>query len=249
MINQVLEAPIDKPFVVTDSDIDIFSCREDQDNADLLPLCYSRVDFEDFHPTSSRLTETVRRSSIYSSSSSSICSKSILKCDDDSFVSCGDQSETSRNSDIRKHRRRFSSPLKPKNTVTFHPRVSARIIPKLRNLSEEELKSQWYQNYELAHIKNEVTETIRMAKSNDLPAENGENTLRGLHMTKKQRRRSLWIMALTCVLDEQKRQARDQVNDPETLAALYSSFAFNAKKKAQEIARLDAKAVQKDNGM
>ena len=51
-------------------------------------------------------------------------------------------------------------------------------------------------------------------------------------------------MALTCVLDEQKRQARDEVNDPETLAKLYSSFAITAKKMAQEMARLDAKAVQ-----
>jgi hypothetical protein len=124
-----------------------------------------------------------------------------------------------------------------------------RTIPKLNNLPEEELTSRWYQNYELAHIKNEVTETIRMAKNKESPAENGENTLRGLNMPKKQRRRSLWIMALTCVLDEQKRQARDQVNDPETLAKLYASFAFAAKQTAQEIARLDVKAVQEDNEM
>jgi hypothetical protein len=209
MILQCLESPIDQPFVVKESDIDIFSCQEDQGNCqenqgnfEHLPLCYPRIDFEDFHSSSS-------------SSSSSICSKSLNY--DDSFVSCGDQSETpSRNSDTRKHRRRLSSQLKAKKTVTFAPQVNVRTIPKLR-------------------IKNEVTATIRMAKNKELPAED---------MPKKQRRRSTWIMALTCVLDEQKRQARDQVNDPETLAKLYSSFAFNAKKTAQEMARLDAKAVQ-----
>ena len=205
MILQCLESPIDQPFVVKESDIDIFSfqedqgnCHEDLGNFEHLPLRYPRIHFEDSH----------------SSSSSSICSKSLNY--DDSFVSCGDQSETSRNSDTRKHRRRLSSQLKPKKTVTFDRRVNVRTIPKLR-------------------IKNEVTAIIRMAKNKELPAED---------MPKKQRRRSTWIMALTCVLDEQKRQARDQVNDPETLAKLYSSFAFNAKKIAHEMALLDAEALQ-----
>jgi hypothetical protein len=243
MFIQGLEALIDKPFVVTESDIDIFSCQEDQDNFDLLLQCYPKVDFEDFHLPSPRLTGANGGSSMCSTASSSISSKS-LNYDDDSFVTCGDQSETSRNSDIRKHRRRFYSRIKPKKTVTFHPQLNVRTIPRLNNLPEEELTSRWYQNYELAHIKNEVAETIRMAKNKELPAENGENTLRGLHVPKKQQRRSLWIMALTCVLDEQKRQARDQVNDPETLAKLYSSFAFTAKRIAQEMAHLDAKAVQ-----
>jgi hypothetical protein len=88
-----------------------------------------------------------------------------------------------------------------------------------------------------------------MAKNKESSAENSENTLRGLHMPKKQRRRSLWILAITCVLDEQKRQARDQINDPETLAKLYVSFAFTATQTALEMARLDAKAVQEDNEM
>jgi hypothetical protein len=229
MIPQSLEAPIDKPFVVTESDIDIFSCQEDPDIFDLLLQYPPKLDFDDLHRTPPCLSP---------SSSTS---------DDDSFVPCcGDQSETSRNSDkTRKHRGRFSSRRKPKKTVTFHPQLNVRTIPRLNNLPEKELTSQWYQSYELVHIKNEVTETIRMAKNKELPAENGENsTLRGLHMPKKQQRRSLWIMALTCVLDEQKRQARDQVNDPETLAKLYSSFAFTAKRIAQEMAHLDAKAVQ-----
>jgi hypothetical protein len=244
MINiQALETPIDQPFVVSESDIDIFSGQEDQDNFDLLLQCYPKVDFDNIHLPPPRLTGTERRPSLCSSSSSSICSKSV-KYDGDAFVSCGDQSETSRNSDTRKHRRRFSSRLQPKNKVSFHPRVDVRTIPKLNKLREEELKSQWYQNYELTHIKNEAAETIRMAKNKELPAENGETTLRGLHMSKKHQRRSLWIMALSCVLDEQKRQARAQVNDPETLAKLYSSFAFNAKKTAQEMARQDAKAIQ-----
>ena len=245
MINQVFEAPIDKPFVVTESDIDIFAFQQEAPgNFERLPPCYPKVDFDDFHPTSPPLTGTNLRSSICSSSSSSICSKTLNYEDDASFVSCRDQSVTSRNSDIRKHRRRFSSRLKPKKSVTFHAQVNVRTIPKVNNLPEEELTCLWYQKHELAHIKNEVTETIRMVKNKELSAENGENTLRGLRVTKKQQRRSLWIMALTCVLDEQKRQARDQVNDPETLAKVYSSFAFNAKKIAQEMARIDAKAVQ-----
>jgi hypothetical protein len=233
---QSLEAPIDKPFVVTESDVDIFSCQEDQDNVE--PLLQKR---KDFHLTLPRSTGTNRRSSIGSSSSSSRRS-SIGSSSSSSICS------KSFNSEKREHRRRpvffETKPRKLKKTVTFHRKVSIRTMPKL-NLPEEELTSRWYQKYELAHIKNEVTETIRMAKNKELPAENGENTLRGL--PKKQRRRSLRIMTLTCVLDEQKRQARDQVNDPERLAKLYASFAFAAKQTAQEMARLDVKAVQEDN--
>jgi hypothetical protein len=223
---QSLEAPIDKPFVVKESDVEIFSFQEDPDIFDLLQE-YPKRDYDGLHLTPPRLTGTnlpFLGSLCSSSPSSSICS--------------------SLNSDERKHRRKVSSRRKPKKAVSFHPKVNVRTIPKLDNLPEEEASRRWYQNCELAHIKSQVIEQIRMAKNKELPAESDEHTLRGLHMPKKQQRRSLWIMALTCVLDEQKRQARDQVSDPEILAKLYSSFAFTAKNMAQEMARLDARAVQ-----
>jgi hypothetical protein len=243
---------------VTECDVDIFSCPDQEENLDLLlqhPKAVDdfpahgnhSLDVEGFHLTSPGLTATSRanrranrRSTMDTSSSSCIDSKSPRH-----RRASGDH----RNSDRRNHREKFSSRRNPKKTVIFHPQVNVRTIPTISNIPEQELASRWYRHYELAHIKNEVTETIRMVKNKELPAESSENTLRGLHMPKKRRRKALWIMAITCVLDEQKRQARDQVNDTETLAKLYSSFAFTAKQIAQEMARLDAKAVEEDNEM
>jgi hypothetical protein len=85
-----------------------------------------------------------------------------------------------------------------------------------------------------------------MAKNNELPV---DDSLRGLRMSKKQQRRSNWIMAMTCVLDEQKRQAREKINHPEQLAKLYRSFAFTAQKTAEKSAREDAEAIREEPEM
>jgi hypothetical protein len=62
-------------------------------------------------------------------------------------------------------------------------------------------------------------------------------------MTQKRQRWSLWLMALTCVLDEQNRQTRNGVpkdRGAENLAKLYKSFAFSAVQIAQQIGQDDA---------
>jgi hypothetical protein len=132
--------------------------------------------------------------------------------------------------------------LKKERHVEFNPRIKVRNIPHVQDASEDELTERWYQKDELADIKQAAAETLRRAKAKEVPNDGEE--LRGLRMSKKQQRRSLWIMALTCVLDEQKRQARDKVHDPETMAKLYRSFAFSSEQIAQDLGRQDAEAAR-----
>jgi hypothetical protein len=205
MIIQSLEAPsIGKPFVVTDSDVKIFSCQDDQDNFNLL-LQYPKADFEDFYLTSPGSNST-NRSSIGSSSSSSICSNS-LNYDDDSFVSWGDQSETSLNSDKRKHRRRVSSRRKPKKTVTFHPKVSVRTIPKLNKPSEEEFMTRWYQVYERNGVRfADYEEVVEIPHVNDMTQEEIDDS----YMSDVELRAIQYeCKALVRMMDEEDEDLRD----------------------------------------
>jgi hypothetical protein len=253
MVIQRLEEPPIPLFVVKESDIDIFGSLEDLGCflspkpaatasqkasslhcGDLPPLLYSHL-----------LSKMPSYCSSLCSSNSSICSKS-LNFDDESFVSFSEQSHSSRGtaSTIGSGSRR-SPPrrrLEKQRHVEFNPRIKVRSIPHEQDASEDELTKRWYRQDELADIKQEASETLRRVKAKEVPKDGEE--LRGLHMSKKQQRRSLWVLALTCVLDEQMRQDRDKVHDPETMAKRYRSFAFSSEQIAQVLGRQDAEAAR-----
>jgi len=114
----------------------------------------------------------------------------------------------------------------------------------LDDYSNEEKSQVWYNEQELLQIKQEAQELIQQAKQKKLPHTADE--LRGLHMTQKRQRRSVWMMALACVLDEQQRHIRNGVpkdRAAETLAKLYKSFAFSAVQIAQKLGEEDALAA------
>jgi hypothetical protein len=112
----------------------------------------------------------------------------------------------------------------------------------VRDASEDELTKRWYRQDELANIKQEALETIRRVKAKEVPKDAEE--LRGLHKSNKKVRRSLQVMALAYVLNEQKRQTRSKVHDTETMAKLYRSFTFSSERIAQVLGRQDAEAAR-----
>ena len=120
--------------------------------------------------------------------------------------------------------------------------VTVRFIPDIDDYSKEELAQVWYSEEELLLIKQDAQELMQQAKLKQIP--HTEDALRGLHMRQKKQRRSSWVMALTCVLDEQKRQARGGGCDPETIAKLYKSFAFSATQMLRTLAIVDEAFVQ-----
>jgi hypothetical protein len=117
------------------------------------------------------------------------------------------------------------------------------LIPHLNDLSSEEKQSLWYQDQELNDIKEAAGETLRLRrKGGHLDPE--EHCFQGLGpRTKKgaKERRSRWLLSLTCVLDEQKRQANDGIKNPARIAKLYQPFSQASEKvaiaSAEHIAR------------
>jgi hypothetical protein len=258
MVVQRREEPPTQLFVVKDSDVDIFGSLDDLDFF-LSPVPNNVTASQEASLNCGHLSVTPspyssqkpsRRSSICSSnhstssSNSSVCSKS-LNYDDESYVSFTEQSHPSRGTARRRgsgSRKSSRRRLKKQRHVEFNPRTNVRSIPPVEDASKDELTKRWYRKDELADIKQEASETLRRVKAKEVPKDGEE--LRGLHMSKKQQRRSLWVMALTCVLDEQKRQARDKVRDPETISKLYRSFAFSSEQIAQVLGRQDAEAAR-----
>jgi hypothetical protein len=236
----------EKPFVVKESDLEIFSCEE------LLSTT----------PPTQRCTfpkrKSTRRSSTCSSSTasskSSMSSKSSYSDDNESMasdfgeISIASKHAGSRTRGRRSRRRLSSTSAKPKKSVQFHSRISVRDIPHLSQLSDEDITHRWYRKSELAAIESDAGKTIRNAKENGVDTvldDSTHHTVRRLNCSKKQKRRNLWVMALSCVLDEQKRQAREGVDDPESLACIYRSFAFTSEQKARDNGRRDADVVRR----
>jgi hypothetical protein len=256
MVIQSLEDPPIQLFVVKESDVNVFESLDDLDSF-LSPKPTASASQEAFSLNCGDLPLVYlhhysqnprRRSSICSSNSSnsSVCSKS-LNFGDESFVPFTKQSHSTSGtagrtrgggSRLSSRRRR----LKKERHVEFNHRIKVRSIPHVQDTSEDELTKRWYRKDELADIKQEASKTLRRAKAKELL--NDQEELRGLCMSKKQQRRRLWVMALTCVLDEQKCQARDKVHDPKTMAKLYRRFAFSAEQIAQVVGRQDAEAAR-----
>jgi hypothetical protein len=255
MVIQSLEEPPIQLFIVKESDVDIFERLDDlacflspkptatasQEASSLncgdSPLMSSP--YSSKHPS--------RRSSICSSksSNSSACSKS-LNYDEESYLSTSEQLHSSKGTASTRgsgsRRTSGTSRLKKQRRVEFNPRIKVRRIPHVRDASEDELTKGWYREDELANIKQEALETIRRVKAKEVPKDKEE--LRGLQKSNKKLRRSLCAMALTYVLDEQKRQTRNKVHDTEAMAKLYRSFTFSSEKIAQVLGRQDAEAAR-----
>jgi hypothetical protein len=262
MVIQRLEEPPAQLFVVKESDVDIFASLDDLDcfsspvpnsvtacqeaslNCGDLSIIPSPYSSQKPSRRSSMCFSNHSSNHSSNSSGSSVCSKS-LNYDDESYVSFTEQSNSNRGTARRRgsgSRKSSRRRLKKQRHVEFNPRTNVRCIPPVEDASEDELTKRWYRKDELADIKQEASEIRRRIKAKEGPKDGEE--LRGLHMSKKQQRRSLWVMALTCVLDEQKRQARDKVRDPETMAKLYRSFAFSSEQIAQVLGRQDADAAR-----
>jgi hypothetical protein len=137
-----------------------------------------------------------------------------------------------------------------KRVISFNKRGNVRAIPQLKSLSEEEKSKVWYRESELKAIKQEALDLMKQVKDcgdND-DHDDEELCVRGLGGSigrpgSPQNRRSNWMMALTCVLDEQERQKEFGISDPEHIAKLYRAFAVYSQQYAVATGRQDAKEV------
>ena len=190
-------------------------------------------------------TKKLRRRSSGLSTTSSLGSISMLTDGDESMLlSVGDFTSSPSQS-----RRRRSS---RKRVISFNKRTKMRAIPTLKSLTDEEKSMIWYRESELKSIKQDALEVLRQARSgsdDDSEDQNEEEVcLRGLGSSLgrpggPQNRRSNWMMALSCVLDEQHRQKSLGIYDEEHIAKLYRAFAVHSQHAALSTGRQDAKDV------
>ena len=90
----------------------------------------------------------------------------------------------------------------------------------------------WYNEEELSQIKVQAKALIRYAKSHGLSSKTPE--LRGLHMKNKKQRKAHWMMALSCVLDEQQHLSAEEI------AEVYRRFTTGSVQIALRLGQEDA---------
>ena len=135
-----------------------------------------------------------------------------------------------------------------RSPVTFNTSAEEHLILHLNDLSSEEKQSIWYQEQELNDIMEAIGETLRLRRKKGGLLDLEEHCLQGLGpQTKKgdKERRSRWLLSLTCVLDEQKRQAKDGIKDPVKIAQLYQSLS----KASEKIAIVSAERTAREQYM
>ena len=120
-------------------------------------------------------------------------------------------------------------------------------IPRIEDLSEEEMFSTWWSQEELEQIKQTCILTLKLASSDDAIPERakGDLCLRGLEAKTPLAAKRRWEtkkLAWKIVLDEQWEQWDKNIDDPEALAEVYRRFALNSEKRAQLVGLKDAEA-------
>ena len=172
-INQTLRDPTDKPFIVKASDVDLFDSddtlelfqvAESTKAVDQVPFVGRHRDSLTHHATKMSLPSFSKRSrsrrasvgSLSMSSASSISSQSLRFDDDESLASHFSQ-DTQRS----KQRRLSTRRAKTAEKVTFHRRIKIRPIPRLDCISDEEVSATWYNQQELAAIKEAANEDLQ----------------------------------------------------------------------------------------
>jgi hypothetical protein len=121
------------------------------------------------------------------------------------------------------------------------------LIVHLNDLSKKETRSIWYGQQEINDIKEAAGETLRLRRNGE-SLDPEEHCLQGLGgRTKKgaKERRSRWLLSLTCVLDEQKRQATEGIQNPARIARLYQSFT----QASEKVAIVSAERLAREQAM
>lgn len=134
-----------------------------------------------------------------------------------------------------------------RSSVSFSTSAEEHVILNLGNLSSEEKESIWYQEEELSDIREAVDETLRLRRKGGL-LDPEEHCFQGLGpRTKKgaKERHSRLQLSLSCVLNEQKRQANNGIKNPLRIAQLYQSFS----QASEKIAIVSAERIARDKYM
>mmetsp|Transcript_8193 Transcript_8193/g.23541 ORF Transcript_8193/g.23541 Transcript_8193/m.23541 type:complete len:315 (+) Transcript_8193:419-1363(+) len=119
-------------------------------------------------------------------------------------------------------------------------------IERWQDMSEQEHADVWFSRLEFDCIKRSYREIIARMRNKEILRDTDDVSTRGLECRSgagSKRRRDAQINGLMAVLCEQDRQHKEQVNDPETLAAVYRQYSYHCQQAATNMGRRDEYAV------
>ena len=125
----------------------------------------------------------------------------------------------------------YQSPLQRPRTIRFAPQIKVQQIPHIRSMPQDLVHAIWYNQQEYANIKKSYTATVRLMMRGLLfspEQENSEHCTRGLGCRTKEGsklRRKIKLSGLIAVIEEQERQFREGIYDPEKIAKVYKDIA------------------------
>jgi hypothetical protein len=131
-------------------------------------------------------------------------------------------------------------------SVVFRSEESIRNIPKLCEISDEEIHCIWYNKSDYKRIKEENLTILHMMNEADAIKEEEGFCVRGLECRTKfgaRRRKKNKADALDIVWDTQVKQWEQKVDDPAAIAAALRSVCLRSRQHAHELACCDEKYV------
>jgi hypothetical protein len=128
--------------------------------------------------------------------------------------------------------------------IQFHGRVQFKNIRHVSEFSEDEIKNGWYDKDDFNRMSDDVAEIAKMV-GEGLKHRNGEYLcIRGLeHIVEEELanfRAEKMINSIDAVLDEQEEQWDEGIDEPETIAELYTEYAKSLAEEAHQIGLRDA---------
>ena len=135
-----------------------------------------------------------------------------------------------------------------KRSISFHPKVTARIVESLHDMPEEEIEATWYTDYEYMAIKEFVKLSVRRLRSTKGVSPDTERvSYRGLEGRTKEgvrerskQRNNVWA----AVFLEQETQRMEGRCDPAAIGSAASSASTKSRRVARNMGLVDEREAR-----
>ena len=136
-----------------------------------------------------------------------------------------------------------------KRAVSFAPTARQQRIRHIHDYSAEEIRDCWYQKADFDRIQASIRYSLTMMEGCHLYEQDEDLCLRGTESLSAQgaNRRMYNRKASRCaVLEEQERQKKQGINDPELIAQTYADASRPCRTAAYAIGQADAQAIARE---
>ena len=135
--------------------------------------------------------------------------------------------------------------VRPRQLVSFQPRVRVLTIEHYSDYSEDEARAQWWSREEFLTIKSECASTVKaMVTGKPLGSDFCSRGLEYRTPAGMKLRQQNKFVSICAVLDEQDRQWENHDQDLEALAAAYRPHSIKSQYAARQQGVRDEKAIE-----